>query len=78
MTELLVVVRSGLAPSAGAVRDQISPSTQIESTLRAEATMADSAAQTSNTDAEQVLVLDSELKPGQCVVPEFDYKCTDW
>ena len=52
MTELMVVARTGLAASAGAVRDQISSSTEIESTFLAEATMADTAAQTSSTDAE--------------------------
>ena len=72
MTELMVEPLAGLAPSAGAVRDQISSSTEIESTFLAEATMADTVAQTSSTDAEQFLVLDAELNPGRCVVAEFD------
>ena len=48
----MVEPRAGLAPSNGALRDQISSSTEIESTFLAEATMADTATQASSTDAE--------------------------
>ena len=63
-------VKLGLLSTPGQYqrgRDQISSSTESESKFLAEATMADTAAHTSSTDAEQFLVLGAALNPGRCV-----------